>query len=109
VVPFESLDERTLEYAASHENPLNKFFHAIGIPLIALSVAMFAAGFIQSVFWLIAAMMFVAGWLLQFLGHWIEGRPPNFLRDPRFLLVGSIWWLSKLRKRISRPQQAPLS
>jgi len=29
--------------------------------------------------------------------HAIEGKPPEFLKDWRFLLVGSRWWLAKMR------------
>jgi uncharacterized membrane protein YGL010W len=41
--------------------------------------------------------LFVAGWVLQFIGHLAEGKPPEFFRDWRFLLVGLRWWVSKLR------------
>ena len=41
--------------------------------------------------------LFVIGCALQFLGHAIEGKPPEFLKDWRFLLVGSRWWAAKVR------------
>ena len=41
--------------------------------------------------------LFCFGWLLQFVGHAIEGKPPEFLKDWRFLLVGSRWWAAKMR------------
>jgi uncharacterized membrane protein YGL010W len=43
--------------------------------------------------------LFVAGWVLQFVGHAFEGKPPEFLQDWRFLLVGVRWWLAKVRGR----------
>jgi uncharacterized membrane protein YGL010W len=33
-----------------------------------------------------------AGWLLQFVGHAIEGNRPAFFHNPLHLLVGP-WWL----------------
>lgn len=44
--------------------------------------------------------LFVAGWALQFLGHAIEGKPPEFFSDWRFLLVGSRWWFAKMRGKV---------
>jgi len=36
--------------------------------------------------------MFLIGWTFQFVGHWFEGKPPEFFRDWRFLFVGLRWW-----------------
>jgi uncharacterized membrane protein YGL010W len=41
--------------------------------------------------------LFAAGWVCQVLGHIIEGKPPEFLKDWRFLFVGLRWWLRVLR------------
>ncbi len=41
--------------------------------------------------------LFVLGWSFQFLGHYIEGKPPEFVHDWRFLFVGLRWWLAKMR------------
>jgi hypothetical protein len=32
----------------------------------------------------------------QFVGHAFERKPPEFLKDWRFLFVGLRWWLAKL-------------
>jgi hypothetical protein len=37
--------------------------------------------------------------VLQFVGHAVEGKPPEFLKDPRFLLVGLRWWFAKIRDK----------
>jgi hypothetical protein len=34
---------------------------------------------------------------LQLIGHAYEGKPPEFVKDWRFLFVGVRWWLWKLR------------
>jgi uncharacterized membrane protein YGL010W len=43
--------------------------------------------------------MFLVGWGFQFLGHAVEGKPPEFLHDCRFLFVGLRWWVAKMRGR----------
>jgi hypothetical protein len=43
-----------------------------------------------------AIVLFIAGWVLQFIGHAVEGKPPEFFSDWRFLFVGLRWWLAKL-------------
>lgn len=93
-------EEWIARYARSHEHPLNRACHTIGIPLIALSlplfvvVALFARGW-----WMVPAALFVVGWVFQFIGHAVEGKPPEFFHDWRFLLVGLRWWLAKIRGR----------
>jgi uncharacterized membrane protein YGL010W len=44
--------------------------------------------------WRLALVVFVAAWILQFIGHAIEGRRPSFLRDLQFLLIGPAWLLA---------------
>jgi uncharacterized membrane protein YGL010W len=78
------------QYAASHQHPLNRLTHTFGIPMILVSLPMMLVG----ILWRPAL------WLLQFLGHAIEGKPPEFLSDWRFLLVGSRWWVAKVRGKI---------
>ncbi|MEJ7698566.1 MAG: Mpo1-like protein [Pyrinomonadaceae bacterium] len=59
-----------------------------------LFTAFFIAIFIKG-FWILPLSMFVFGWILQFVGHYFEGKPPEFFRDWRFLFVGLRWWLKK--------------
>jgi uncharacterized membrane protein YGL010W len=88
------------EYAESHKNPTNRACHTIGIPMVAGSLALAAASVIVSKLWLLAAALFVVGWLFQFIGHAAEGKPPEFMKDWRFLFVGLRWWFAKVRGRI---------
>jgi uncharacterized membrane protein YGL010W len=89
------------DYAQSHQHPINRRCHTVGIPLIAISLLLALAGiFVSRIFneiWAVAATLFVIGWVLQFIGHWFEGKPPEFFKDWRFLLVGLRWWAAKLR------------
>ncbi len=86
-------------YASSHQHPLNRACHTIGIPLIALSIPLSVLALLVHGFWPVPVGLFVTGWAFQFVGHAFEGKPPEFLRDWRFLFVGLRWWLSKIRGR----------
>ncbi len=47
-----------------------------------------------------AAAVFVLAWVGQFIGHHIEGRRPSFLTDLQYLLIGPLWLLAKLLRRL---------
>ncbi len=56
-----------------------------------VSLGKFIAG-ISVMAWLGGGIaLFVAGWALQFLGHYYEGRKPAFVDDLRGLLVGPMF------------------
>jgi uncharacterized membrane protein YGL010W len=94
-----SSEQWVAQYASSHEHPVNRACHTVGIPLIVASLAAVpvAAGTRHSLRWPLTA--FAVGWGLQFLGHAFEGKPPEFFRDWRFLFVGVRWWWVKVRGR----------
>lgn len=50
--------------------------------------------------WLIYLIIFVVTWVLQFIGHKIEGKKPSFLKDLQFLLIGPIWLLGCVLKKL---------
>ena len=91
-----SWDEWIRQYAESHQNPLNRLCHTVGIPLIVLSLPLFLLLFWIPRLWPLPVSLFVVGWAFQFAGHAVEGKPPEFVKDWRFLLVGLRWWLAKL-------------
>jgi uncharacterized membrane protein YGL010W len=45
--------------------------------------------------------LFVVAWIGQFIGHMIEGKKPSFLDDLRFLLVGPLFVLGFLYRRLN--------
>lgn len=53
--------------------------HTVGILLLPVSVA-----------------VFIGAWILQFIGHKIEGKKPSFFEDIQYLWVGPLFVLSKL-------------
>jgi uncharacterized membrane protein YGL010W len=87
------------QYSTSHQHPVNRLCHTLGIPTIVLSVAVFVAGFFSRRLWWLALALFVFGWILQFIGHAFEGKPPEFFHDWRFLFVGVRWWWAKINGR----------
>ncbi|HTS09926.1 MAG TPA: DUF962 domain-containing protein [Candidatus Eisenbacteria bacterium] len=92
-------DQWIAKYARSHQHPVNRVCHTYGIPTILFSLVLFAAGFFYHRIWWYALLLFIAGWLLQFIGHAFEGKPPEFFQDWRFLFVGVRWWWAKINGR----------
>jgi uncharacterized membrane protein YGL010W len=91
-----SWDDWIEEYSQSHQHPVNRLMHSFGIPMITLSLLLVPVSFFASGVWRIALLLFVAGWILQFVGHYFEGKPPEFFKDYRFLFVGLRWWFKKI-------------
>lgn len=58
------------------------------LSFIAIEVLVFA----DISVWKTALSLFVVMWVLQFVGHKIEGKKPSFFQDLQFLLVGPAWW-----------------
>jgi len=84
------------EYSKAHQHPINRACHTVGIPTVALSVVMGIAAIAFPPLLIPAVVLFVGGWILQFIGHAYEGKPPEFLKDARFLFVGLRWWAAKM-------------
>ena len=81
-------------YKAKHQHPLNRLTHSIGIPMIVLSLPLFFFN------WRWALAAFIVGWILQFVGHAIEGNQPAFFRNPVYLLVGPLWLLRRAAEAV---------
>ncbi len=82
-------------YHADHKHPLNHATHVIGIPAIVISLI------VVFIDWRWGVGLFVGGWILQFIGHGIEGNRPSFMKDPRFLLVGPLFILQQGFRKIT--------
>ena len=50
--------------------------------------------------WASCVVLFVVAWIGQFVGHAIEGKRPSFFRDLQFLLIGPLWLLADLYRRL---------
>lgn len=72
------------EYSQQHKTKLNRRLHLYGriVRVAAIPVAFYN--------WKIAIGLFVLGYMIQFLGHAIEGTSPSFFRNPKHLIIGSL-------------------
>ncbi len=50
--------------------------------------------------WQTAGALFVASWAVQLWGHAIEGKKPSFVQDLQFLLIGPLWLLAAVYRRV---------
>ena len=89
------------------------FYWRLSRPLALGMLALFvAAGFLNrwlyhalgasGLLWL-AVGVFVVAWVGQFVGHHIEGRRPSFFTDLKYLLIGPLWTLDKLYRKLGWP------
>jgi uncharacterized membrane protein YGL010W len=50
--------------------------------------------------WALCLIIFVLAWIGQFWGHKVEGKKPSFLKDLQFLLIGPLWLLHFVYRRL---------
>ena len=50
--------------------------------------------------WAVCVIVFVVAWVGQFWGHKVEGKKPSFLKDLQFLLIGPLWLLHFVYRRL---------
>lgn len=96
-----TLDEMLENYRRDHQHPMNKATHMVGIPLILASLPLM---FFTPP---LGIAMFIFGWILQFIGHAFEGKPPSFFRDPRFLFVGATWYVKRALGLLKEDESDP--
>jgi uncharacterized membrane protein YGL010W len=51
--------------------------------------------------WIISVAIFVVAWIGQFIGHGIEGKKPSFIKDLQFLLIGPLWLIHFIYKKLN--------
>ena len=67
-----------VQYGESHQHPVNRLCHIFGIPMIAVSLPLFVVTIFVHGIWPVPVALFVIGWTFQFVGHLVEGKPPEF-------------------------------
>lgn len=75
---------------------------AVGViifSLLALGLCHAMDANLRTPLWLIGLAVFVVAWIVQFIGHHIEGKRPSFFTDLKFLLVGPAWLTAHLYRR----------
>lgn len=50
--------------------------------------------------WESSLMIFVLAWIGQFIGHKIEGQKPSFFEDLQFLMIGPMWLLAAIYRKL---------
>jgi len=50
--------------------------------------------------WLFCSLIFIIAWIGQFYGHKVEGKKPSFFKDIQFLLIGPMWLMSFIYKKM---------
>ena len=85
----------SLGYYLSLSKPL-----ALGMFL--MSGAMLAVLYLvpQPQVMLVSVVVFVVAWMGQFIGHRIEGKKPSFFDDLRFLMIGPLFVLGFVYRRL---------
>jgi uncharacterized membrane protein YGL010W len=53
--------------------------------------------------WILCVALFVLAWIGQFIGHQYEGRRPSFFKDIQFLMIGPLWLLSVIYRKLRIP------
>lgn len=53
--------------------------------------------------WIVCVALFVVAWIGQFIGHHYEGRRPSFFKDVQFLMIGPLWLLSFVYRKLRIP------
>jgi len=97
-----SLREYLDEYGESHRHLGTPLTHMVGIPMIVGSLPLFPLNP------LVGGGMFIGGWILQFIGHYVfEKNDPKFFGDPVNLLIGVVWaakeWLELVGLELPLP------
>jgi uncharacterized membrane protein YGL010W len=84
----------TLWYLTRGQFALGAATSAVSALLFALGEPLAAGGTAAWLGW--GAGLFVVGWIIQFVGHWYEGRKPAFADDIVGLLVGPMFVVLEL-------------
>ena len=57
-------------------------------------------GWVGVPLWSLCVVLFVVAWIGQFIGHAIEGKRPSFFKDIQFLMIGPLWLLADVYRRL---------
>lgn len=79
---------------------------------LALGMVVFVALIVASILllqrlpyelWVVSIALFVVAWIGQFIGHHYEGRRPSFFKDIQFLMIGPLWLLGFIYRKLRIP------
>jgi uncharacterized membrane protein YGL010W len=75
---------------------------AVGV-LIAFAVMFYIVESLSTLpwpLWATSLAIFVIAWIGQFIGHAIERKRPSFFKDIQFLMIGPLWLVAALYRRL---------
>ncbi|AMP06378.1 DUF962 domain-containing protein [Collimonas pratensis] len=74
----------------------------LAVGMLLMSAAMLVLLYVLPPQWVLplSITVFVLAWIGQFVGHKIEGKKPSFFDDLRFLLIGPLFVLGFLYRRL---------
>jgi uncharacterized membrane protein YGL010W len=82
------------------------YYFSLSVPF-AIGMFIFSAAMLwglsvmpQDTVWQLSLGIFVLAWIGQFIGHKIEGKKPSFMEDLRFLMIGPLFVLGFLYRRL---------
>ncbi len=84
-------------------------YYFILSPSLAIGMILVISIFIAALVWMdgfsiplwqICVAIFVLAWIGQFIGHAIEGKRPSFFKDLQFLMIGPMWLLALIYRRL---------
>jgi uncharacterized membrane protein YGL010W len=88
-----------ISYYMRLSRPLALAMLAVFVALAAITHLLHGALGAGGLLWT-AIGVFVAAWIAQFVGHHIEGRRPSFLTDLQYLLIGPLWLMAHVFRRL---------
>jgi uncharacterized membrane protein YGL010W len=81
--------------------------------MLAAGMALISAGVVAGLVWVethvamplwqFCTIVFLVAWAGQFIGHKIEGKKPSFFEDLQFLMIGPIWLLGFVYRKLGIP------
>lgn len=79
-------------------------------PRLAIGLTLFTLACYSIIAWyeslqlaslaLTSILLFIILWILQFVGHKIEGKKPSFFQDMQFLMIGPAWLMAFIYRRL---------
>ncbi|MFT5163782.1 MAG: YGL010W-like membrane protein [Alteromonadaceae bacterium] len=89
--------------------PVMIFYFALSFT-IGLAMSLFSLAVVVLLYWfnqqqivplaVASAVIFAVMWVFQFIGHHIEGKKPSFFKDIQFLLIGPVWIMADILRRL---------
>jgi uncharacterized membrane protein YGL010W len=78
---------------------------AIGMSIFVVAVTAIILGLerLPWSLWVVCLGLFVVAWIGQFIGHHYEGKRPSFFKDVQFLMIGPLWLLSFIYRKLRIP------